>query len=83
MDHLNGRIYDRRKDHIVLGTFESSAFILSLRNEDEFSSIHSFGYHSIPHIGTARFMTFSYNGRHCSTFTVVVPTYISLLPCEW
>ena len=57
MDHLSGgggAVLDRQKDSVVLGTYESSAFILSLRDADEFSTIHSFGYHRIPHIGECR-----------------------------
>ena len=58
MDHLSGvgggGVLDRQKDSVVLGTYESSAFILSLRDADEFSTIHSFGYHCIPHIGECR-----------------------------
>ena len=41
----------RQKDAVVLGTYESHAFILSLRRRDEFSATHSFGYHRIPHVG--------------------------------
>lgn len=40
-----------QKDAAVLGTYESNAFILSLRRRDEFSTTHSFGYHRVPHIG--------------------------------
>ena len=46
-----GDILQTPKDPVVLGTYDSSAFILSLRRRDEFSKIHSFGYHCIPHIG--------------------------------
>ena len=58
MDHtqLSGGIYDLQKDPVVLGTYESSAFILSFRDSEEFHSIHSFGYHRIPHIGTCACM---------------------------
>lgn len=49
---LKGGIFDLQKDPVVLGTYESSAFILSLRDPEEFRSIHNFGYHRIPHIGT-------------------------------
>ena len=41
----------RQKDAVVLGTYESNAFILSLRDKDEFATTHSFGYHRVPHIG--------------------------------
>lgn len=44
-----------RKDAVVLGTYESAAFILSLRDREEFSTTTSFGYHRIPHIGKARY----------------------------
>jgi hypothetical protein len=40
-----------QKDAVVLGTYETDAFILSLRRRDEFAATHSFGYHRIPHIG--------------------------------
>ena len=40
-----------RKDAVVLGTYESDAFLLSLRRRDEFASTHSFGYHRVPHVG--------------------------------
>ena len=40
-----------RKSDVVLGTFESDAFLLSLRNDTELSLLHEYGYHRIPHIG--------------------------------
>lgn len=40
-----------QKDAAVLGTYESNAFILSLRRRDEFFTTHSFGYHRVPHVG--------------------------------
>ena len=49
--NLKGGVFEQQKDSVVLGTYESSAFILSLRDPDEFSSIHCFGYHRIPHVG--------------------------------
>ena len=48
---LEGDVLSRQKDAVVLGTYESNAFILSLRRRDEFSTTHSFGYHRVPHIG--------------------------------
>lgn len=51
---LEGDILSRQKDAVVLGTYESNAFILSLRRRDEFSTTHSFGYHRVPHIGTSQ-----------------------------
>ena len=51
MAHNTESLLDRQKDSVVLGTYETSAFILSLRSPEEFTSIHSFGYHRIPHIG--------------------------------
>lgn len=44
-------IHARRKSKCTSGTFESSAFILSLKDENEFSTLHSFGYHRVPLIG--------------------------------
>lgn len=44
-------IYAKRKNKCTSGTFESSAFILSLKDEDEFSTLHSFGFHRVPLIG--------------------------------
>ena len=41
----------RQKDAVVMGTYESNAFVLSLRRRDEFATTHSFGYHRVPHIG--------------------------------
>lgn len=46
-------VLELRKDAVVLGTYESAAFILSLRDREEFSTTTSFGYHRIPHIGQA------------------------------
>ena len=52
MDDLcGGDVLDQQKDSVILGMYESSAFILSLRDANEFSTIHSFGYHRIPHVG--------------------------------
>jgi len=44
-------IYAKRKNEYTSGTFESSAFILSLKDVNEFSTLHSFGYHRVPLIG--------------------------------
>ena len=44
-------LLSRQKDPVVLGTYESDAFVLSLRRPDEFASTHSFGYHRTPHVG--------------------------------
>lgn len=44
-------ILDMPKDATVLGTYETSAFILSLKDRNEFSRLHPSGYHCIPHIG--------------------------------
>ena len=44
-------IYAKKKNDCTAGTFESSAFILSLKDEEEFSTLHSYGYHRVPIIG--------------------------------
>lgn len=49
------------KDAVVLGTYETDAFVLSLRERDEFAATHSFGYHRIPHIGVLLYVTCSAN----------------------
>ena len=46
-------IHAKRKNECVSGTFESAAFILSLRDENEFSTLHTYGYHRVPLIGNA------------------------------
>lgn len=50
---MNGMeyIHAKRKNKCTSGTFESSAFILSLKDENEFSTLHSFGYHRVPLVG--------------------------------
>lgn len=35
----------------VVGTCEPNAFLLSLREDDDLSSVHSYGIHCVPHIG--------------------------------
>ena len=44
-------IHAKRKNKCVSGTFENNAFILSLKDDDEFSTLHTFGYHRVPLIG--------------------------------
>ena len=44
-------IFHMKKQSAVLGTCEPAAFILSLRDGNEFCKTHSSGYHCIPHIG--------------------------------
>ena len=56
------------KDSIVLGTYETSAFILSLRDRDEFSRLHPSGYHCIPHIGKTKCIYTVFN-RQQDVFT--------------
>ena len=46
-------IHAKRKNECVSGTFESAAFILSLRDENEFSALHTYGYHRVPLVGNA------------------------------
>ena len=48
---MTAQVLEARKDAVILGTLESAAFILSLRSGDEFSEVHSSGYHRVPHIG--------------------------------
>lgn len=62
--NLKGGVFEWQKDSVVLGTYESSAFILSLRDPDEFSSIHSFGYHRIPHVGERYSNSYMYMHVH-------------------
>ena len=40
-----------RKNSPVVGTHEPNAFILSTRKDDDLDTLHSYGIHSISHIG--------------------------------
>ena len=40
-----------RKNSPVVGTYEPNAFILSMRKDGDLDTLHSYGIHSIPHIG--------------------------------
>lgn len=44
-------VFQMKKQSTFIGTFEPAAFILSLRDSNEFCKTHSSGYHCIPHIG--------------------------------
>ena len=52
-------IHAKRKNECTAGTYESSAFILSLKDENEFCTLHSYGYHRVPLIGNSD-QTFNY-----------------------
>ena len=49
----SSRLLASRKSDTVLGTFESDAFLLSLRDDTELCLLHEYGYHRIPHIGAS------------------------------
>lgn len=51
-------VFRMKKQSAVLGTCEPAAFILSLRDGNEFCKTHSSGYHCIPHIGEYVFFFF-------------------------
>lgn len=44
-------LLDKEKFCPVIGTYEPNAFLLSLREDDDLSSVHSYGIHCVPHIG--------------------------------
>lgn len=44
-------LLDKEKLCPVIGTYEPNAFLLSLREDDDLSSVHSYGIHCVPHIG--------------------------------
>lgn len=69
MEQQKGDILALQKDPVVRGTYEPSAFILSLRDPEEFRTIHSFGFHRIPHIGV-----------YGSDYTVTIPMVLLSLP---
>jgi len=51
LEHLPYNLLSERKNDSTAGTFESNAFILSLKDKNEFSTLHSFGYHRVPLVG--------------------------------
>ena len=68
-----------QKDAAVLGTYETDAFILSLRRRDEFAATHRFGYHRIPHIGVLGYCSSS---PADAVYSGGADMIISLLACE-
>lgn len=74
MEQQKGDILALQKDPVVRGTYEPSAFILSLRDPEEFRTIHSFGFHRIPHIGTTSSSSFKGNMNNHSLLTSICPT---------
>ena len=48
---MEGDVLRMKKQSAVLGTCETAAFILSLRDGNEFCKTHSSGYLCTPHIG--------------------------------
>ena len=61
-------MFRMKKESAVIGTCEAGAFILSLRDSNEFSKTHSSGYHCIPHIGEYVIAAFSYAALFPSVF---------------
>jgi len=51
MESLPPEILSERKNKCTAGTFDSNAFILSLKDKNEFSTLHSYGYHRVPLVG--------------------------------
>lgn len=44
-------LLDKSKVSPVIGTPDPNAFILSLRGDDNTTNVHSYGIHSVPHLG--------------------------------
>lgn len=44
-------LLELQRDSNVFATHQNTSFLLSLRDPQEFSSIHSFGLFKVPHIG--------------------------------
>lgn len=80
-----------QKDAVVLGTYETDAFVLSLRERDEFAATHSFGYHRIPHIGVLLYVTCSannvgevvYHSELDRTYVYAAACEHMLITCTW
>ena len=44
---------DLRRQEVVVGTDVPNAFLASLNNDVDLSSISSYGIHGVPHVGKA------------------------------
>ena len=54
MDRSVSNLLSTSKNVTNKGTTEENPFILSLKDKEEFSKLHAYGFHCVPHIGTYR-----------------------------